>query len=218
MDGKQLDDPANHPFPINRVIQFVFDSSRLTFEDESSVRHTLTITKAPSSWRTLGLGSLVLGTGMLFSPQVRSFIPTTLQNLQPLVRRILLASTASGFCFVAADRIIQQALVSQVHALVDLIQEISRISKTVTRWVQDNEVIHRGYMLVTAEQQEKGKVLSARACLRLRRAAFLETRFMVFILRAAAVDLLREVYEGKILVCSRNTDPLSVVDRRTRKS
>jgi hypothetical protein len=84
-----------------------------------------------------------------------------------------------------------------VKDLLELLHETSSLARKASKWVLDNEVLERGYaMAVSRDAQSRGNVLSLKACLRLRRSAFVECRLMVFILRALSVDLLKNISIG----------------------
>ena len=198
MDGAQLDDPSHCPYPINKIVQQIFDSSRFTFDDETIIRHAVALTKTGLLWKSEVMPVVLCGAGAAFSYFSPQFTPEHLVHVSSIIR---IVSLAAGGCFLSREviqRVMHKALVTQVQQLVELLQDFSSLTRKITKWVQDNEMINRSFVLAaTAESPTGGKVLSARACLRLRRAAFLESRFAVFVLRAAAMDLLREVKQCK---------------------
>lgn len=200
MDTQLPDEPASHPFPINRIVQHVLNTSRLTFEDETQIRHTLTVLKRRSRWKPPGgpgFPAVVLaGSGAIMRFGISRYFPESGKKLEPLMSRAIFGAGVYGIIAAASNRLVQETLIANVRSLMDLIQETGGLSKNILRWLQDNEVVQRGYMVATADIPENGKVLSSRACVRLRRATFLESRFAVFVLRAAAVDLLQKVTEG----------------------
>ncbi|OQV25547.1 hypothetical protein BV898_00485 [Hypsibius exemplaris] len=186
------------------VIREILDSRRLIFEDETSIRHQLALsTRQHSPWfgsRQLAVCSVVFsaaGGYFYYNTGVRF-----LRNA-PLVGRLFLAAGTASAVGSSAQEIARRRLFNRVREFLGLLRDASELSKRIARWILDNEVLQRGYAVTSHSLRDpnappqSGNVLSLKACLRLRRSAFIEARSMVFVMRAIAVDLLKSMSGGK---------------------
>ncbi|XP_055339913.1 vezatin-like [Paramacrobiotus metropolitanus] len=198
----QPDDPSCHRFPVRDIVQEIIRSSRLTFEDETAVRHHLIVAKRREStvpsWLRL-VGAAAVSSLPFAVPYVAGSVFVGRQTLRqyPVHVAVSVGVGVLGISAKVGRFVLRKCVIAEVGRLMRLLQDTASLSKRISRWVQDNEVIQRGFVLMQTQPREDvngaSKVLSARACLRLRRAVFMESRFMVFVLRAAAVDLLQKI-------------------------
>ncbi|GAV02902.1 hypothetical protein RvY_13407-2 [Ramazzottius varieornatus] len=181
------------PQRTDAIEEIILNSGRLTFDDETAIRHRIATSprESPSFHLPVLLGLSTAGSLFLLS-----------RKPSPLGRNALSVSAASGVALCAVQgglSLLARSLTRQVELLLAVLHNSSVLSQKINRWILDNEVLQRGYAVTTGgfasvgEKCEEKETGLTRACFRLRHAAFVEFRFMVFVLRAAAFDMLKDV-------------------------
>ena len=187
--------------PKDGIVEAIVNSGRLTFDDETVIRHhNATSPSKPSS----NLLSLSLGLTVA-SGTVAGLILLSRQHTA--WAKASLSGAASSLFAIAVLNALKRSLTQQVQQLLAVLHDGTALSHKINRWILDNEVLQRGYTVATtgltnAQGGKKKGTELTHACFRLRRAAFVDFRFMVFVLRAVAFDLLN----GIELVFTRKMD------------